>query len=118
MRAARNDGQRSGCADGGGTRGTGLAAFSGEFPPLSAHLEAFRTLDWWRQQQRDPHGLRHPRHYPRLANLERDMHKAAQGDWRVCAQDREGWRRLEQGWVNSMDLPWASGKQTRIQDWQ
>ncbi|OLQ00488.1 putative 149 kDa protein [Symbiodinium microadriaticum] len=89
-----------------------------EFPPLSAHLEAFRTLDWWRQQQRDPHGLRHPRHYPRLANLERDMHKAAQGDWRVCAQDREGWRRLEQGWVNSMDLPWASGKQTRIQDWQ
>ena len=89
-----------------------------DFPPLSAHLEAFRTLSWWEQQKRDPHGLRHPRHYPRLANLERDMHKAAQGDWRVSAQSREGWKRLEQGWVDAMDLPWASGRQTRIQDWQ
>ena len=42
-----------------------------DHPPLSAHFEAFRTLDWWQQQQRDPHGMRHPRHYPRLANLER-----------------------------------------------
>ena len=89
-----------------------------DYPPLSAYFEAFRTLDWWQQQQRDPHGMRHPRHYPRLANLERDMHKAAGGDWRVCAQNRAGWQRLEQGWVDSMDLPWASGRQTRIQDWQ
>ena len=89
-----------------------------DHPPVSAHFEAFRTLDWWHQQQRDPHGMRHPRHYPRLANLERDMHKASGGDWRVVAQNRAGWKRLEQGWVDSMDLPWASGRQTRIQDWQ
>ena len=35
-----------------------------EHPPLSAHLEAFRTLEWWEGQQRDPHGLRHPRRFP------------------------------------------------------
>ena len=87
-------------------------------PPLSAQLEAFRTLDWWHQQQRNPHGLRHPRHFPRLANLERDMHKAAHGDWRVSAQNRVTWKQLEQGWADAMDLPWASGRQTRIQDWQ
>ena len=75
-------------------------------------------MEWWERQKRDPHGARHPHHYPRLANLERAMHKAADGDWRVCAQNRQTWKILEEGWVGAMDLPWVSGTLTSPQDWQ
>ena len=87
-----------------------------EHPPLSAHLEAFRTLEWWEGQQRSTHGMRHPRHFPRLANLERDMNNAAGGDWRTVAQHRTKWKQCEQKWVDNMDLAWASGRQTRLGD--
>ncbi|CAE7294318.1 unnamed protein product [Symbiodinium sp. CCMP2592] len=68
-----------------------------DFPPLSAQLDAFRTLDWWEAQKRSTDGITHPHHYPRLMNMERAMHKASGGDWRVVAQDRKGWRGKENG---------------------
>ena len=87
-------------------------------PPISAQLDAFRTLERWERQKRCPTGIRHPQHFPRLANMERAMNQAAQGEWRMVAHNRAQWRVLEQRWVDRMDLPWASGRQTRLHDWQ
>ncbi|CAE7265287.1 lolT1 [Symbiodinium sp. CCMP2592] len=77
-----------------------------DFPPISAHLDAFRTLEWW-ETQKATSGRTHPRHYPRLANMERAMNAAARGEWRMVAHNRTVWQGLEQTWVDSMDLPWA-----------
>ena len=65
-------------------------------PPISAQLDAFRTLEWWERQNRCPTGIRHPQHFPRLANMERAMNQAAQGEWRMVAHNRTQWRVLEQ----------------------
>ena len=85
-----------------------------EAPPISSHLDGFRTLEWWQAEQRRRDGLQHARHYPKLMNMERAMDAGALGAWRVVAQDRQLWRAREQGFVDRLDLPWASGRQTQI----
>ena len=87
-------------------------------PAVSSCLDAFRTLEWWEYEKRKKDGLQHTHHYPRLMNMERIMNKAAGNEWRVVAQDRSAWKGREQGFVDLLDLPWSSGRQTQILNFQ
>ena len=42
------------------------------------------------------------------------MDKAAGNQWRVVAQDRQAWKSREQVFVDQVDIPWASGRQSQI----
>ncbi|CAE7541494.1 unnamed protein product [Symbiodinium sp. CCMP2456] len=87
-------------------------------PPIRAHIDSFRTLSWWTGEKRKKDGLQHTHHYPKLMNMERAMDAAAGEEWRVVAQDRVEWRRREQTFVDNLDLPWSSSRQTQLLDWQ
>ena len=80
-------------------------------PVISSLHEDFRTGPWWQHEKQRKQGLKHCQHYPRLSNIEKNMNAVTQGPWREKAHDRRGWKQLEQRWVDTMDLPWASGRQ-------
>ena len=87
-------------------------------PPMASSLVSyFRNGSWWREEQRNPQGQRHAgKFYARLTLEENEMDAAAGGSWREQAQLREEWRGRCQGWVSRVDVPWASGRQTMLQD--
>ena len=78
-------------------------------------LTAFRTPEWWAQQQGLMSGERHKRrHFPRITLEERVLTQVTAGDWRQVAQDRAAWKGLEAQFVDMHDLPWCSGKQLAL----
>ena len=81
-------------------------------------LDYYRTRQWWLNEQAKPHtGIRHPKHYPRLSNLEKDMDYATGGKpWREVAADRVQWQQCRERWICNMDVPWTGGRQTCIRD--
>ena len=84
--------------------------------PVNAHLDSFRTLEWWQHERRKRDGLQHTHqdHFPKLMNVERTMDRAVGGQWRVTAQNRQTWKTYEQRFVDLLDIPWASGRQTQL----
>ncbi|CAE7801742.1 pol [Symbiodinium sp. CCMP2592] len=86
-------------------------------PPLSAYVDEFRSLSWWRHTQKLKSGPRHGHHYARLTALEEGMNRVCQGPWRGAVHDRGKWRSLRACWIDQNDLPWASGRQLALPDW-
>ena len=85
-------------------------------PGAAAVIDSYRTREWWTREQAKPASVRvqHPRHYPKLSNLEKDMDDAARGSWRVVARDRAQWAQCKLRWLTAMDVPWTGGRQTCI----
>ena len=85
--------------------------------PGCSRLDAYRTLTWWEDQQGLSMGKRHKaRFFPRLMTEERDLNRAAGGDWRVVAQDRQQWQQQLSTWIANQDLPWASYAQLALEE--
>ena len=85
-------------------------------PTPSGLLDSFRTLEWWRNEQEHKLGKRHPgRFYPKLMGEERALERAAGGQWRDLAMDRNAWRAKRGEWVEQQDLPWSSHTQLAIE---
>ena len=81
----------------------------------AGRLSWHRGLDWWRQEQERGCGSRHPRHFPKLMNEERcicDVVGTCQ--WRVLACNRQQWSSFLQSWLQTMRVPWASGRQSAV----
>ena len=79
-------------------------------PGAASIMDNFRDRSWWVAEQLKPQGqrLQHPRHYPKLSNLEKDMDFAAGGaQWRVVARDRAQWQACRGKWIECMDVPWT-----------
>ena len=97
-------------------RGHVARAKNRDHPPASSFLDEFRTLDWWRSQQRWRDGLRHPTaFYPHLSNEEVRLNRASGTEsWRALARDGPGWKRREQTWVDQNDVAWCSGRQLAL----
>ena len=73
-------------------RGHVARAAAREQPPASSHLDQFRTLKWWRGQQRWKDGVRHPEaFYPHLSNEENPPEQGGGGGGleRTC-ETRQG----------------------------
>ena len=83
-------------------------------PPASTYMDSYRTLAWWKEQQRN--GLTHPAaFYPYHTREETALNNAAQHqDWRQLAQDPEAWLQHMPRWVSAMDVAWASGRQLAL----
>ena len=87
------------------------------FEPLQ-----WRNVWWWRREQRNSQGLRHPRSgWPRTADywMERWECMAKQGAWPWLAQDRRGWTKATGAFIKMANdelkgprLPdeWRSGR--------
>ena len=99
--------------------------FSGHRTRCSLHtttnaatvIDSYRTRSWWREQQQNPRGVKHPGHiYPKLMNMERDMDNITSGPWREKAYDRQGWKGFLTAWLAQKDLPWASLRQPSLVD--
>ena len=87
-----------------------------EFASAAGILSHYRGLGWWQHQQRLAGGKRHKRHFPHLMNCERRVACLVGGtEWRDVAGDRARWGDLRQGWITSMQIPWASGRQDALQ---
>ena len=81
-------------------------------PSAAGILSHFRGLGWWQNQQGLLGGKRHGRHFPHLMNCERRVSEVAGGvEWRRVAEDKVAWCGLRKGWVEKMQIPWASGRQ-------
>ena len=88
-------------------------------PPVSAYVDEFRTLAWWKHQQGlgPGIGVRHPaRFFARLMSMEAKMDRVCAGPWRHYAHNRKGWGSLCRTWVQQQDLPWCSGLQLTVLD--
>ena len=86
-------------------------------PRASSIVSFFRNNQWWHNEQRNPRGERHKgKFYARLSIEENSMDAVAGAPWRERAQCRSTWQGLCREWVNSVDVPWASGRQTVLQD--
>ena len=88
-----------------------------QVPPISSDFENFRTLPWWSHQKSLKQGFRHRgRHFPRLSTLEQKMDRVAGSPWRLLAYNRREWKAREAGWIEIMDVPWASGRQLSVRN--
>ena len=83
-------------------------------PPASSYMDSYRTLAWWKEQQRN--GLTHPASfYPYHTREETALNNASQHhDWRQRAQDPAAWLQHMPRWISDMDVAWASGRQLAL----
>ncbi|CAE7624163.1 Clec16a [Symbiodinium sp. CCMP2592] len=78
----------------------------------------WKNLDFWRQEQRKPRSSRvnHAAGFNPEADVERALESIGGTRWGEAAQDRAHWQTLSTTFVERYDVPWATGKQTSIQD--
>ncbi|CAE7706713.1 unnamed protein product [Symbiodinium sp. CCMP2592] len=97
-----------------GYMGHAARAASRDEPPPSAVMCYYRPLRWWREQQRERDGVRHPaQFFPYLMNAETKLNRAAgRPDWRDLAQDPVEWKQRETEWLRREDVAWCSGRPT------
>ena len=85
--------------------------------PGSRTIANFRSVEWWRRQQQLLTGMRHSgRYHPKLHPLDMQMNRAAQGEWREIALNRDLWKTRGEAWILQQDVPWCSGCQLAIED--
>ena len=78
-------------------------------------LSNFRDLQWWRREQEATSGLRHPRHFPQLMNVERCICDVVGTElWRTVAANRDQWNSFLPKWIATMAVPWASQRQDSL----
>ena len=76
-------------------RGHIARAIERQQPPASTIMDRYRPLSWWRGQQAQREGARHPASfYPHLSNEEVRLNRAAGvADWRTLASDPVEWKK-------------------------
>ena len=77
----------------------------------------WKNLKWWKQQQNIPPswgGVRHGHRFNPDADPERQLVAVAGLDWMQAAQDRAAWGAMTETFVATFDVPWASGKQSSL----
>ena len=79
-------------------------------------MDSYRTLPWWRRQQAQRDGARHPASFfPRLSNEEVRLNRAAGvAEWRTLAADPVEWKKKEDTWVQHNDVAWCTGRQLTL----
>ena len=78
-------------------------------------LMQWRNLAWWKKEQQNPKGLRHPHRYNAMLETER-MLDAIAHPWHITAQNRNRWATLEEAFVKKFDVAWATGRQTSLEN--
>ncbi|CAE7690154.1 pol [Symbiodinium sp. CCMP2592] len=78
----------------------------------------WKNLAFWRKEQRKPRSSRvnHAARFNPEADVERALESMGGTRWGEAAQDRAHWQSLSTTFVERYDVPWATGKQTSIQD--
>ena len=91
-------------------------ALEREQPPASSILDAYRTLAWWRDQQRRPDGLSHRGSFYAYHTFEEQSFNRAcsSSNWREISKDPIVWKSFQQQWVSNMDVAWSSGRQLAL----
>eukprot|EP00439_Symbiodinium_sp_Y106_P068616 s3102_g11.t1 len=85
--------------------------------PEAARVLSWKNLHWWKQQQQIPRswgGARHAHRYNVNVDPERQISAVGGLRWIERAQDRAHWQQLATTFVEQFDVPWATGKQTSL----
>ena len=87
-----------------------------EHPPASSVLDSYRTLQWWRDQQRRTDGISHRgAFFAYRTHEEESLNRACSStDWRIVSKDPQVWKNFQQQWITNMDVPWSSGRQLAL----
>ena len=85
----------------------------GDAECMPSLILGWRSLKWWRAEQRLAGRMRHPRRF-HADNSERDMAEALGLNWRVATANREGWKNLLPLWLQHRDVQWTRGRQTAV----
>ena len=89
---------------------------------VTREVLAWRNQAWWRRQQAQPGGLRHPGRFSPHIDPERqlqaviDRHCGVGVNWETIAMDRDRWRALRPEFVQAHDVPWTTGRQLAVED--
>ena len=75
----------------------------------------WKDLTWWRRQQSmGNRGVKHRHRFNSNLDVERALSKTGGNEWMQNAQNRERWRSLTQAFVEQHDVPWATGRQPKL----
>ena len=75
----------------------------------------WKDLSWWRVQQgKGSKGVKHRQRLNSNLDVERALSKTGGERWLHTAQNREQWRDLTVRFVEQHDIPWATGRQLKI----
>ena len=78
---------------------------------------AWKDLRWWREQQSmGNRGVKHKHRFNSNLDVERALSKTGGGRWMHNALNREYWRHLTQTFVEQHDVPWATGRQPKLEN--
>ena len=81
---------------------------------LTKKVLLWRGLHWWRQEQANPRGQRHPGRFNPSQDIERSIAAVAGDEWATAAANRTWWRAQESVFISKYDPPWSSGKQATL----
>ena len=91
-------------------------------PSVARRVLFWRCLSWWRREQQNPRGARHPARFCPHTDPERKLQEAVDArerghvPWEEVAQDRQKWASLRETFVQLHDVPWASEHQVALED--
>ena len=74
----------------------------------------WRGQKWWKAEQANPRGLRHPSRFNPHTDIERAVAAVGGQDWDIRAQDRLWWQAQTEEFVTRHDPPWSSGRQKAL----
>ncbi|CAE7414124.1 unnamed protein product [Symbiodinium sp. CCMP2456] len=84
--------------------------------PVGGKILRWRSLAWW-NAHRPPHGnVTHASRFNAFMDIDRQVTSIAGENWHLVAMNREQWAYLSKRWVEKYDVPWATGKQTSIEN--
>ncbi|CAE7875610.1 unnamed protein product [Symbiodinium necroappetens] len=84
--------------------------------PVGGKILRWRCLAWW-NAHRPPHGnVTHASRFNAFMDIDRQVTSVAGENWHLVAMNREQWAYLSKQWVEKYDVPWATGKQTSIEN--
>ena len=61
-------------------------------------------------------GVKHKHRFNSNLDVERALSKTGGGRWMHSALNREHWRHLTQTFVEQHDVPWATGRQPKLEN--
>ena len=78
-------------------------------------MMGWRSLQWWRGEQKLVGGKRHPRRF-HADNSERDVAEVIGLEWKKETYHREQWKAWLPAWLAHKDVPWTRGRQDALCD--
>ena len=82
---------------------------------MPALMLGWRSLSWWRKEQKLAKGKRHPHRF-HADNVERDVATALGLEWKTLTADRVVWKGCLSEWLAHKDVPWTRGRQPELCD--